>query len=51
MPTRITADELARTTLSRQCLLTRSDDDVATVVDRVGGLQAQHADVGSGRRC
>ncbi|CAM3862701.1 winged helix DNA-binding domain-containing protein [Isoptericola cucumis] len=45
MPTPITADELARTTLSRQCLLRRSDADVATVVGRVGGLQAQHADM------
>ncbi|GAA1741056.1 winged helix DNA-binding domain-containing protein [Isoptericola hypogeus] len=45
MPTTLTADELTRTTLSRQGLLARSDDDVATVVGRVGGLQAQHADM------
>ncbi|MFE5336156.1 winged helix DNA-binding domain-containing protein [Isoptericola sp. NPDC056573] len=45
MVTPITADELNRTTLARQQLLTRSDDDVPAVVGRVGGLQAQHADM------
>ena len=45
MATPITADEVNRTTLARQQLLTRSDDDVPAVVGRVGGLQAQHADM------
>ncbi|MFI2101690.1 winged helix DNA-binding domain-containing protein [Isoptericola sp. NPDC019693] len=45
MPAPITADELNRTTLARQQLLTRSDDGVTAVVGRVGGLQAQHADM------
>ncbi|MFD6178388.1 MULTISPECIES: winged helix DNA-binding domain-containing protein [unclassified Isoptericola] len=46
MPTTpITAGALSRTTLARQQLLTRSDDDVPAVVGRVGGLQAQHADM------
>ncbi|MFC8599883.1 MULTISPECIES: winged helix DNA-binding domain-containing protein [unclassified Isoptericola] len=45
MPTPITAGELNRTTLARQQLLTRSDDDLVSVVGRVGGLQAQHADM------
>ncbi|MCK9796018.1 winged helix DNA-binding domain-containing protein [Isoptericola sp. 4D.3] len=41
----ITAGELNRTTLARQQLLTRSEDDLTAVVGRVGGLQAQHADM------
>ncbi|SKC65652.1 winged helix DNA-binding domain-containing protein [Krasilnikoviella flava] len=45
MATPITADEVNRTTLARQQLLARSDDDVPAVVGRVGGLQAQHADM------
>ncbi|MEL7974258.1 winged helix DNA-binding domain-containing protein [Isoptericola sp. F-RaC21] len=45
MATRISADELNRTTLERQRLLARSDDDVTAVVGRVGGVQAQHPDM------
>jgi len=41
----ITAEQVNRTTLARQQLLARSDDDVPAVVGRVGGLQAQHADM------
>lgn len=45
MPTPITAAELTRTTLARQGLLARSDGPVPEVVGRVGGLQAQHAEM------
>src|SRR5262245_60900964 len=34
---------LNRTTLLRQSLLERSDDEVATVIGRLAGIQAQHA--------
>jgi hypothetical protein len=33
--------DLNRATLTRQCLLERSTDDVASVIRRVGGMQAQ----------
>ncbi|MCA5894795.1 winged helix DNA-binding domain-containing protein [Isoptericola sp. NEAU-Y5] len=45
MPVPISDDELTRTTLARQGLLARSDDALEDVVGRVGGLQAQHADM------
>lgn len=45
MTDRISAAELNRTTLARQSLLARADESVETVVGRVGGLQAQHADM------
>lgn len=40
-----TLGELNRTTLARQHLLARADGSVAEVIDAVGGLQAQHADM------
>lgn len=45
MTERLGAAELNRTTLARQSLLGRADGGIVPVVGRVGGLQAQHADM------